>query len=279
MRKQEMNDRLSLPDRNQRLVIASELDRNMLVEAAAGTGKTSSMVSRMVALLAGGKCTAGTMAAVTFTRKAAAELRSRFQIALEKAVGEASGEAKELLANALEHVEGCFIGTIHSFCARLLRERPVEAGVNLAFEELEEQEDRRLREEAWDDFAGRLFVEDRDSLLADLETLGLRLSEIKDSFLRFADYPDIEEWPVPGPEFSLPPLEPVIRALRDYAEHMSSIAQSLPMETGPNRIGYQYERIRRMVRHANLEDPPALVEILRLFSPKPPSASKGGCLQ
>ncbi len=149
------------PDHEQRELIVRELDRSILVEAAAGTGKTTSMVERMLALLRTGKCESiRTMAAVTFTRKAAAELRARFQVALEKAVREAGGEEKERLEEALTHVEQCFTGTIHSFCARLLRERPVEAGVDLAFEEIEEEEDKRLREEAWDAFAAGLIADD-----------------------------------------------------------------------------------------------------------------------
>ena len=122
------------PDQDQRDLILTGLDRNMLVEAAAGTGKTTSMVGRMVALLRTGTCEdVRSLAAVTFTRKAAAELRARFQVELERAVRAAEGEERARLERALGDIEHCFIGTIHSFCGRLLRERPVEAGVDLAF--------------------------------------------------------------------------------------------------------------------------------------------------
>ena len=110
----------------------------MLVEAAAGTGKTTAMIGRMVALLASGKCRTDTLAAVTFTRKSTAELRARFQIDLEKAARAAKGEDRARLDAAVATVERCVIGTIHSFCARLLRERPVEAGVDVGFQELDE---------------------------------------------------------------------------------------------------------------------------------------------
>ncbi|MHC4211302.1 MAG: UvrD-helicase domain-containing protein, partial [Planctomycetota bacterium] len=110
----------------------------MLVEAAAGTGKTTSMVGRMVSLLAEGRCGVETMAAVTFTRKATAELRSRFQIALEQEARAAEGERGDRLRTALSRIEQCFIGTIHSFCGRLLRERPIEADFDVAFEELDD---------------------------------------------------------------------------------------------------------------------------------------------
>ena len=77
----------TLNDGEARQLIVTELNRNLLVEAAAGTGKTSSMVQRMVELLRSGSCKhIRTMAAVTFTRKAAAELKSRFRIKLEECV-------------------------------------------------------------------------------------------------------------------------------------------------------------------------------------------------
>ena len=77
------NDR-KLADQQARDRIASELDRNHLVEAGAGSGKTHEMARRMAAGVASGAYRVEHMSAVTFTRKAAAELRGRFQLALEE---------------------------------------------------------------------------------------------------------------------------------------------------------------------------------------------------
>ena len=123
------------PDQEQRQQILQQLDRNVLVEAAAGTGKTTGMVGRMVALLRHGQCQRmSEMAAVTFTRKAAAELRGRFRLELERelrqtepSTAEDGSEQRQRLRQALEQLEQGFVGTIHAFCSRLLRERPVEA--------------------------------------------------------------------------------------------------------------------------------------------------------
>ena len=167
------------PDVDRRRQIETALDTTMLAEAAAGTGKTTSLIGRMVALLREGKCPIGTMAAVTFTRKATAELRARFQIALESAVGDATGERRARLSDAIDHVEQCFIGTIHSFCARLLRERPVEARVDVAFEEIDEDAEFRLRMAAWDRFLAKLYA-DHDPLLAQLDDLGLELRDLRE---------------------------------------------------------------------------------------------------
>ena len=140
---------------------------NMLVEAGAGSGKTEMLARRMAAGIAEGVYTIEHMAAVTFTRKAAAELRGRFQLALETEQAgrsSAAGASPEPDAtrprrlrdsSALANLERFFAGTIHSFCARLLRERPVEAGVSPGFTELDEAEDLELRKRSWRDFIAR----------------------------------------------------------------------------------------------------------------------------
>ena len=180
-------------DQDQRDLILKDLDSTMLVEAAAGTGKTTSMVGRMVNLLAEGRCAPDTLAAVTFTRKAAAELRTRFQVELEKAYRQAKQPKRSRLAHALAAMDRCFIGTIHSFCGRLLRERPVEAGVDVAFREIDEVEDTLLRQDAWSQYVASLYAEDHP-ILTELEELGLEIGSLQDAFIRFADYPDVQEW-------------------------------------------------------------------------------------
>ncbi|OGB96173.1 MAG: hypothetical protein A3G35_19915 [candidate division NC10 bacterium RIFCSPLOWO2_12_FULL_66_18] len=83
-----MPERKPLPDQAARDLIERRLDLNLLVEAGAGSGKTESLARRMAAGIAAGAYEIEGMAAVTFTRKAAAELRGRFQIALEKRLAE-----------------------------------------------------------------------------------------------------------------------------------------------------------------------------------------------
>jgi ATP-dependent helicase/nuclease subunit A len=255
------------PDQVERDRITDDLARNMLVEAAAGTGKTTSIVERMVALLAGGKCgSIRNLAAVTFTRKAAAELRGRFQIRLERAVRETEGSERERLERALANIEQGFIGTIHSFCARLLRERPVEANVDLAFEEIDEDVDRRLRTEAWDEFAAWLLVEDVDGLQEGLDRLGLRLEDLEDTFMRFADFPDVEEWPVPDEGRNEPDLTDAREELHRYLAHMRRLGPDLPAESGTDSLIRDFKRLPRIISHyGDLGKPSRLVEVLSLF--------------
>jgi len=123
-------------DQAARDAIARELDATLVVEAAAGTGKTTALVSRIVAVIASGRGTLAHIAAVTFTEKAAGELKLRLRAEIERARNDSSQgeEPRARLSGALRELEQASIGTIHSFCADLLRERPVQARVDPMFE-------------------------------------------------------------------------------------------------------------------------------------------------
>src|SRR5580765_4574846 len=146
----------AVSDAEARHRIRESLDESLIVEASAGTGKTTELVRRIVAVLASGRTTIDKIAAVTFTHKAAGELKLRLREELDKARQERSSEK---LAHALEHLEEASIGTIHSFCAQLLRERPVEARVDQAFQELSEQESGRLYQRAFRTWLERRLAE------------------------------------------------------------------------------------------------------------------------
>lgn len=250
------------PDHKERQRIVQELDTTMLVEAAAGTGKTTSLVSRMIELLASGRCAIDKMAAITFTRKAAAELRSRFQLALEQAARQASGERARVLMAASDHVEQCCIGTIHSFCARLLRERPVEADVEIGFQEVDEAQDWRLREQAWAQFVAQLYA-GGDAILEQLNSLGLEVGQLAEPFYSFANYPDVEEWPVSARP--MPDLAPARSALSDYVRHMRKLAPDLPEDAGNDSLIPKYRLMPRLVSQRELDEAADLMEILEAF--------------
>jgi ATP-dependent helicase/nuclease subunit A len=196
-----LTDTRQLTDQASRDRIVSALDRNVLVEAGAGSGKTHMMAARMAAGIAGGVYQVEQMAAVTFTRKAAAELRGRFQLALEAELAssnvgrdfspaESTARVQRIRA-ALSNLERFFAGTIHSFCAHLLRERPVEAGVSPDFTELDETEDSLLRKQVWRDF----LVQGRASgnpLIQELKDAGLKPKELDDAFDTIALYAEVD---------------------------------------------------------------------------------------
>lgn len=201
------------PDHEARRRIREELDTNFLVEAGAGSGKTTSLVERMVELVVRGAVSSvERIAAVTFTRKAAAELRERFQSELERrlAAGEVlPDEVRGRLDEALRNLDGAFIGTIHAFCARILRERPLEGGVDPGFQELSARDADLLAQEFWNAYLERL-VQDEDPLLEDLDRVGLRPGQLRKAFQRMQGYPDVE-FPAPGVK---PPSRREIDAVR-----------------------------------------------------------------
>jgi len=141
--------RVVLPDQADRDAITNALDDTLVVEAAAGTGKTTELVSRIVRILASGRATVDNIVAVTFTEKAAGELKLRLREALDEARGQAAGDEREALNRALRSLEEAHVSTIHGFCAELLRERPVEARVDPLFKVLTEPQAARLFEHAF----------------------------------------------------------------------------------------------------------------------------------
>lgn len=112
-----------------------------IVEASAGTGKTRELVNRIVAAVTAG-CGIERVVAVTFTHAAAGEMKLRVRQELDRARQNATldDDARTRAGEALQHLERAFIGTIHSFCAQMLRQRPVEACVDPAFEEIAQPE-------------------------------------------------------------------------------------------------------------------------------------------
>ncbi|MGD9345603.1 MAG: UvrD-helicase domain-containing protein [Candidatus Aminicenantes bacterium] len=185
-------EKTEIIDKEARDKIVQELDKTFLVEAGAGSGKTKSLVDRMLALLREGKCRIQTLAAVTFTRKAAAELRGRFQTELETEVQESKdSDVKKRLRSALQDLEQCYIGTIHSFCAKLLRERPIEIALDPEFKEMEEIEDAIYREKCWYDYLVKARLED-ETILERLDYVGLAPEDLKDPFTAICLFPEVE---------------------------------------------------------------------------------------
>jgi ATP-dependent exoDNAse (exonuclease V) beta subunit len=132
-------------DAEARRAIAEDLDDTLIVEAAAGTGKTTELVNRILRVLATGRAKMIQIVAVTFTEKAAGELKLRLREELERARAKTSDpRVGGALEDALKTLEEAHVNTIHGFCAELLRERPVEARVDPLFAVLTEPQADRL---------------------------------------------------------------------------------------------------------------------------------------
>ena len=142
-------------DQEARDAIRGELDSTLVVEAAAGTGKTTELVARILGLLTSGKATLASTVAVTFTEKAAGEMKLRLRGEIERARRDSTDVVRARLDRAISELEVAHIGTIHAFCAELLRERPVEARVDPLFMAADEAAQERLFDEAFERFFQR----------------------------------------------------------------------------------------------------------------------------
>jgi len=124
----------------------TERARNVLVDAGAGTGKTRLVVERFVEMVVPTSGAAPVpierLAAITFTRKAAGELRLRIRERLLAGLAQpgVAAERSSQLRGALAGLDTAYVGTIHSFADRLLRLRPVEAQLSPAYAIAEDDE-------------------------------------------------------------------------------------------------------------------------------------------
>ncbi|OGW87335.1 MAG: hypothetical protein A3C35_08635, partial [Omnitrophica bacterium RIFCSPHIGHO2_02_FULL_46_11] len=123
--------------------------KNVCVSAGAGTGKTRVLVERFLYLVQENLARPKEILAITFTEKAAQEMKERI----------AKGLRERNLEEARRELENAYIGTIHSFCARLLREHPIEAGVDPNFRVLKEEEAGLLKVLALDQLMEARFQE------------------------------------------------------------------------------------------------------------------------
>lgn len=257
---------MQLRDQHARTKIERELQTNFLVEAGAGSGKTTSLVKRMTNLVTGGIYRVEEIAAITFTRKAAAELREKFQERLEKAYrSNPNPQTRQILGEALMNLDRCFVGTIHSFCARLLRERPVEAGVDPNFEELDEVQNRALLDRSWQEYL--LWVRSHyPGLWDEVDKIGVAPDDLKELFQRFANYPEVE---VPSKQVPLPDFSQALGELRQLVEEARTFIPYPPHENRYDDLQKQILSAGRKLNYLNLKDPVNAVNILsELEKPK-----------
>jgi ATP-dependent helicase/nuclease subunit A len=141
-----------------RTSIRDDLDSTLFVEAGAGTGKTAALVDRVVSLVAGDERAVpmGAIAAITFTEKAAAELRDRIRNKLREHAdrdlqpdGLQSEVVRRRCETALADLDGAAICTLHAFAQRILIDFPIESGLPPRIEVRDEISSRIAFEERW----------------------------------------------------------------------------------------------------------------------------------
>lgn len=135
---------------------------DLLVSASAGSGKTFTMIRRLIRLIVEGKARVSEILAVTFTEKAAAEMKEKLLRAMLKEIS----AGKDGLKSQLADVYTADISTVHAFCGRLLRKYFFEAGLSQDFEIADESRAAELKSRAIDDLFEDLYAsKDREFAL------------------------------------------------------------------------------------------------------------------
>lgn len=150
------------PDAADRALVTDNLDITLFVEAGAGSGKTEALVTRVANLVLAG-VPMGSIAAITFTEKAASELRHRVRERLEKVAARGDATHAELAANAIAELDLAPVGTLHAFARRVLNEFPIEAQLPPRFAVLDEVQSASAFHERFTDFLEGL-LDDPDSV-------------------------------------------------------------------------------------------------------------------
>ena len=248
-------------DHKEREAAATDLDTTFFVEAAAGTGKTTALVARIVSAVESGRARLGEIVAITFTEKAAGELKVRLREKLEEALK--GNKRKEALAD----LERAHITTIHSFCAWILRERPIEAVVDPLFAVADELQRRLLFEEAWDEWLeaelGKNPPALRQALLfgVELDTL----PELAALLVEHRDRLPAVKWPAP----ETVDVDGVVAELRSAAPTLERCLKHFTL-----RSENAYKRTRTLLdslpslSHASVERKMAVLRSLELTGPK-----------
>jgi len=164
-------------DREAREYAATSRTETLLVEAGAGTGKTTLLITRILNLIEVG-VDIERIAAVTFTVKAAGDLKKRLREKLQEHGGSARAQV------ALQNIDRMTVGTIHALAGEMLRTLPVEAKLPPEFAALDELEQRAFRDEFFTDWLNRALDGDTPHAFELAEDIGLELLSAKSGGLR-----------------------------------------------------------------------------------------------
>ncbi len=199
--------------------VADDLDATLFVEAGAGTGKTTALVARVTNLVACGRVRLGEVAAITFTEAAAAELRERIRLSLERAAGhpDRTVAERDRCAAALDEVDEAALVTLHGFARRILAANPIEAGLPPGFSVRDPTEVEVAFGLRWNRFLVDLQRHPQmGPPLRAAVSLGLTVDNLRDVARSLHDAWDLAEAAAPARPGSLSGLlEPVADAMAD----------------------------------------------------------------
>ena len=248
-----------LSDQPARDRISSDLAGTLFVEAGAGSGKTRALVDRVVALIGSGVAMEN-IAAITFTEKAAAELRDRIRRRL-RSVETRQKLGEERAETALIQLDGAAVGTLHSFAQRILSEHPVEAGLPPSVEVLDDIGSQIELDIRWREFLDQLLDEPKmGPTLLRLEMLRVRLDQIRALAVKLNQNWDrlegLEHEPDPLPPVDIDDIEGGLQVLAAIKARCTAGSE--------DALFVRIEAVEReLARLDGCEDDVARIEILR----------------
>ncbi|MGC4938056.1 UvrD-helicase domain-containing protein [Kribbella sp. DT2] len=205
-----------LLDAEAREQIRNDTETTLFVEAGAGSGKTHALVDRVTTLVLRDGVPLRTIAAVTFTEKAGAELRDRLRVEFEKA---RKGPDRVRADEALDDLDSASIGTLHSFAQQILLAHPIEAGLPPLIDVLDEVGSSVAFEERWSELQQQLL--DDDSIAEPLllaMAVGVELKHLRSLARLFGN-----DWDLIGERVLVDPPELV--AMPDLTGLIAAAAQ------------------------------------------------------
>lgn len=216
---------LELTDQTDRTLIEQELEANIFVEAGAGSGKTHELVERICAMVDAG-VELKSVAAITFTEKAAGELRERVRRRLTDA------SSTDVRQRALDQLDTAPIGTIHSFAARIISEHPIEAGVPPLITVVDELRSQIAFTRRWEDTRQKLFADaSLDDALRIVLAVGVSLDHLQNVAADLdANWDRLESHPPRRRHIPAVDLGPLLRQTSDvlaHADHCTDPADKL----------------------------------------------------
>lgn len=161
---------------------------NLLLAAAAGSGKTAVLVERVVSLILDDKKDVESLLVMTFTKAAASEMKERIAKRLEMALE--TKENKDIIRLQMDKIAGAQISTIHSFCSRLVRASGAVLGIDPASRTMDAEEEQMMLEEELELLFTRLYSEEADWFYPLVESFSNTRNDegFRDLMLRVYDF-------------------------------------------------------------------------------------------
>ena len=217
-----MKSEAKFKDQEQRDRAAQDISESYIIEAAAGTGKTTILVTRIIKLIREGEVGLEEVVAITFTEKAAAELKVKLRQKLEEELSTVSNpDEQNRLSKAISDLERMQVTTIHSFCGSLLRERPVEASLDPNFEVADGLMARLVQAEVWEDWFEKQ-IDAGDPALRRAVLIGIKPDQIRKMSESMLENRDVLKY-LPSPR----PPEDLEKAIGQFVNGFEEDVESL----------------------------------------------------